>query len=191
MKRIFAILLVVSPVDAQSVAEKTGVNQMLDRAPTGSDVLLELHQFDLFQQGTTDSADKRGDDAVKKLAVAQSDAAEQRDKQLAVLQKKTRLEITFPDEPNVDRSNRLAGLDGAVGENYRANFYSAESTEFEAAISLLTRYSTKPDNDDIRQLAEKQLPVLQDGLKRLQLSALKLRPSGGSDRGHRSGPDAR
>ena len=173
MRWIIAILLATSPACAQSVSEKTGINQMLDRAPTGSDVLLELHQFDLFQQATTDSSDKRGDDAVKKFAVSQSDAAEKRDKQLAVLQKKTRLDITFPDEPNADRSNRLAGIDGAVGEKYLANFYAAESTEFEAAISLLTRYSTKPDNDDIRQLAEKQLPVLRDGLKQLRLSAPK------------------
>jgi hypothetical protein len=136
-------------------------------------VLLKLHQFDLFHQGTTDSSDKRGDEAVKKFAVSQSDAAEKRDKQLAMLQKKARLDITFPDEPNADRSNHLAGLDGAVGEKYLANFYSAESTEFESALSLLTRYSTKPDNDDIRQLAEKQLPVLRDGLKRLRLSAPK------------------
>ena len=173
MKWIIAIFLATSPACAQSVSEKTGINQMLDRAPTGSDVLLELHQFDLFQQATTDSSDKRGDDAVKKFAVSQSDAAEKRDKQLAVLQKKTRLDIAFPDEPNADRSNRLAGLDGAVSEKYLANFYAAESTEFEAAISLLTRYSTKPDNDDIRQLAEKQLPVLRDGLKQLRLSAPK------------------
>ena len=157
-------------------SERQGEDRHQSDAGPGADRvrrLLELHQFDLFQQATTDSSDKRGDEAVKKFAVSQSDAAEKRDKQLAVLQKKTRLDITFPDEPNADRSNRLAGLDGAVGEKYRANFYSAESTEFEAAISLLTRYSTKPDNDDIRQLAEKQLPVLRDGLKQLRLSAPK------------------
>jgi putative membrane protein len=173
MKWIIAFLLTASPVYAQSVGEKTGINQMLDRAPTGSDVLLELHQFDLFQQATTDSSDKRGDDAVKKFAVAQSDAAEKRDKQLAALQKKTHLDITFPDESNVDRSNRLAGLDGAVGEKYLANFYAAQTTEYEAAISLLTRYRERPDNDDIQQFAEKQLSVLQDGLKKLQLAAPK------------------
>jgi putative membrane protein len=173
MKWIIAILLIASPACAQSVGEKIGVNQMLDRAPTGSDVLLELHQFDLFQQSTTDSSDKRGDDAVKKFAVAQSDAADKREKQLTALQKKARLDITFADEPNADRSSRLAGLDGAVGEKYLANFYAAEITEHEAAISLLTRYNTKPDNEDIRALAEKLLPALQGGLKQLQLTAPK------------------
>lgn len=171
--RIIAVLFAASPVYAQSVGEKTGINEMLDRAPTGSDVLLELHQFDLFQQATTDSSDKRGDDAVKKFSIAQSDAAEKRDKQLAVLQKKTRLNITFPDEPNAVRSNRLASLDGAVGQKYLANFYAAENAEYEAAISVLTRYGEKPDNDDIRQFAAKQLPVLQDGVKQLRLAAPK------------------
>jgi len=33
---------------------------------------------------------------------------------------------------------------------------------------MLTRYSTKPDNDDVRQFAKKQLPVLRDGLKQLR-----------------------
>ena len=96
MRWIIAILLATSPACAQSVSEKTGINQMLDRAPTGSDVLLELHQFDLFQQATTDSSDKRGDDAIKKLAVSQSDAAEKRDKQLASFKRRRVSTYLFP-----------------------------------------------------------------------------------------------
>jgi hypothetical protein len=100
MKFTFVLLLLASPAFAQSVVETTGINQMLDRAPTSTDVLLELHQFDLFQQNTTDSADKRGDAAVKKFALAESAAAETRDQLLTSLAKKAALKITFPEEPS-------------------------------------------------------------------------------------------
>jgi putative membrane protein len=170
MKQILvALLLMIAPsAFAQSVGEKTGVNEMLDKPPTGSDVLLGIHQFDLFQQEVADSADKRGDTAIRKFTQAQSDAAETRGHTLDALKKKTGLDVKFPEDPDAMRSNRLGGLDGSVAEGYVRGFYKAETAEHESAISLLKRYLAKPDNDDVRAFAKKQLPVLESGLGQVQ-----------------------
>jgi hypothetical protein len=126
MKIIIAIFLLFTfPVSAQTIGEKSGLNGMLDRPPTGSDVLLELHQFDLFEQNVGDSADKRGDGALRKFAAGKSDAADKRDDQLSGVQKKARLTIELPKEPGTTRANRLGGLDGAVGPVYVRKFYEA------------------------------------------------------------------
>jgi hypothetical protein len=125
------------------LGEKTGVNQILDRAPTGIDVLVELNQFNLFQQSPTSSADKRGDRAVKKFAVSQSNAAEKRDKSLVALAGMAGVKIDYPEDPSVTRANALGGLDGSVAK----------------------RYLSKPDNDAIKIFAEKELPVFEAGLK--------------------------
>jgi putative membrane protein len=171
---IVALLLLAAPsAFAQSISEKTGLNAMLDKPPTSADVLSGLHQFDLFQQEVADSADKRGDDILRKFARALSDAAEKRGKLLAALNTKNGLEVKFPEEPGATRNNRLGGLEGSVADVYVQGFYKAEVTEHDAAISLLKRYLEKPDNDEVRGFAEKQLPILQSGLRQAQQAAPK------------------
>jgi predicted outer membrane protein len=134
---------------------------------------IEVHQFDLFQQSITDSSDKRGDDAVRKSASAQSEAAEKRDKQLTSLARKTALNVEFPDEPSATRNNRLSGLDGLVGEAYVRGFYAAEISEHQTMISLFKRYSVAPDNNDILAFAQSQLPVLEAELAKAQQASLR------------------
>jgi predicted outer membrane protein len=161
-------MLIASPAFGQGIGESTGVNQMLDRAPTGQDLLLEVHQFDLFQQAITDSSDKRGDDAVRKFASAQSDATDKRDKQVTSLARKAGFHIEFTDEPSVTRNDLLSGLDGAVGQAYVKEFYSAEILQHQTAISVLKRYTANPDNDEILAFAKDQLPALEATLKKAQ-----------------------
>jgi len=158
----------LAPAFGQSLGERTGIDAMLERPPTASDVLLELHQFDLFQDGVTDSTDKRGDAGVKKFADTQSDAADTRDQALATLGKKAGLAINFPDEPSLTRGDRLAGLDGSVGQAYVRAFYDAEAAEFTSALSLIDRYLTKPDNPDVAAFAAKIRPGLQRGLTQVE-----------------------
>lgn len=159
------LMLMLTPMAAQTLGEKTGVNAMLDRAPTGSDVLLELHQFDLFEQGADETAQTRGDDALKQYSTSQSNAAGKRDDELAKLSKKAGLNLKFSEQPSQTRSDLLAGLEGSVGPAFVRKYYESQVTEFDAAVSLLQRYLQKPDTDEIKSFATKQLPVLETGQK--------------------------
>ena len=169
MRFVIVLMLIASPALAQDAGESTGVNQMLDRALTGQDLLLDVHQFDLFQQGITDSSDKRGDDAIRKFASAQSDAADTRDKQVASRSKEGRAPYRIHRRAGrVTQNDLLSGLDGAVGQAYVKAFYSAEIQQHQTAISSLKRYTANPDNDAILAFAKDQLPALQASLKKAQ-----------------------
>ena len=167
---IIAVLLAASPVSAQSLGEKTGVNELLDKPPTATDVLLEIHQFDLFQQQVSDSADKRGDDGVKAVSKAASAAAGKRGNELLAVQKKAELKFAFPEDVSQARDNRLGGLSGSVAEVYIKNFYKAQHDEYESVLSTSKRYLAKPDNDVVRAFVEKQVPVLEADLKKLDVA---------------------
>ena len=175
-KILIAFLLLATPASAQSLGEKTGVNQLIDKPPTATDVLLEIHQFDLFQQQVSDSADKRGDDGVKAIAVAEANAAEKRGDALTEMQEKAGLTFKFPEEPSKTRDNRLGGLGGSVAEVYVREFYKAQHAEYDSVLSTLKRYLEKPDNDAVKAFVDKQIPLFEAGLKKIE-AAETLGPS--------------
>lgn len=164
-KSLFAENPYAESLHAQSLGETTGLNAMLGRPPTGADVLLGIHQFDLFEQGLPNTAGMRGNDAARDLADALFSAAEKRDDDLSMLNKSSGLNVNFPDQADLGVTNRLAGLQGAVGQTYLSDFYEDVAAEHETAISLLKRYLEKPDNEQIKSFSQNLLPVLQAGLK--------------------------
>jgi hypothetical protein len=82
-----------------------------------------------------------------------------------MLNKASGLNVKLPDQPDMWVTDRLAGLQGAVGQTYLRDFYEDVAAEHETAISLLKRYMEKPDNEQIKSFSQKLLPALQAGLK--------------------------
>jgi len=156
-----ALLLTAQPTSAETAMEKTGIDSMLGLAPTGADVLTEIHQFDLFEQGADETAQTRGDEALKQFSSDHADAAEKEDKQLEALQKKAGLSVAFPEDPSVTVSNRLAGLQGSVGPSYVRKYYEAQAAEYDSALAVLRRYLEKPDSEAIKSFVEKQIPAFE------------------------------
>ncbi len=167
-KIMLALLLLTTPAAAQSLGEKTGVNELIDRPPTATDVLLEIHQFNLFQSQVADSADKRGDDGIKKLAKDEAALAEKRDDALLGVQDTAGLKFAFPEDVSKARDNRLGGLAGSVAEVFVREYYDAQRAEYESVLSALKRYVAKPDNDLVKAFSEKQIPLLEAGLKTVE-----------------------
>ncbi len=165
---LIALLLSTSPVSAQSLGEKTGVNELMDKPPTATDLLLEMHQFNLFQSQVADSADKRGDDGIKKLAKDEAASAEKRDDALLEIQEKAGLKFAFPEDVSKARDNRLGGLGGSVAEVFVREYYDAQRAEYESVMSALKRYVAKPDNEVVKAFADKQIPLLEAGLKKVE-----------------------
>ena len=175
--RILCIFLLnFGPAAAQSIGEKTGVNQLIDRPPTANDLLLEIHQFDLFQQQASETAENRGDDGVKAIAKAESAAAEKRDEALLEVQKKAGLKFDFPEDTTQKRDNRLGGLSGSVAEVFIRQFYKVQQDEYNSVLSSLRRYLVKPDNDVVRSFAEKQMMVLEANLKKIDAARIQGPP---------------
>ena len=173
---LFIFFLTSGLAAAQSIGEKTGVNQLIDRPPTANDLLLEIHQFDLFQQQASETAENRGDDTVKAIAKAESAAAEKRDDALLEVQKKAGLKFDFPEDTTQKRDNRLGGLSGSVAEIFIRQFYKAQQDEYNSVLSTLRRYLVKPDNDVVSSFAEKQMMVLEANLKKIDAAQMQGPP---------------
>jgi len=163
-----AAILFSTPVLAQTLGEETGMNGMLDRPPTGTDLLIDIHMFDLFEQGADEIAQQRGDDGLREFSSSHAEAAARQDKQLAALGDKAGLAVKFSEDPDITASGRLSGLQGAVGAAFVRQYYEAQASEYDAAVSALRRYLQNPDQDDIKAFAAKQLPSFEAG----QTSAL-------------------
>ena len=169
MFRVLALFLLITlPASAQSLSESTGLNSLIQKPPTAEDLMLEMHQFDLFQLSISDVADKRGDDAIKSLAKTEAAAAEQRGDALIALQKKAGLSFAFPEEVNKARDNRLSGLGGSVAEIFVREYYAAQRAEYDSVLASLKRYVAKPDNDIVQAFAEKQIIMLEASLKKIE-----------------------
>jgi hypothetical protein len=167
MKAAAVLLFVLStvPASAETALEKTGVNGMLGRAPTGADLLTEIHQFDLFEQNADETAQQRGDEGLRQFSRDHASAAQKQDGQLQALKKKAGLRVVFSEEPNVTTSGRLAGLEGSVGAAFVQAYYAAQDAAYDSALSSLRRYLEHPDNDDIKSFAAKQVPLFEASQK--------------------------
>lgn len=160
-----AAVLLCTPVLAQTLGEETGISGMLGRPPTAADLLIDLHQFDLFEQGADEIAQQRGDDSLREFSRSHADAAAGHDKELVALGKKAGLKLEFSEDPDITASDQLAGLQGVVGPAFVREYYEAEASEYDSAVSALRRYLQKPDQDDVRAFAAKQLPAFEAGQK--------------------------
>jgi hypothetical protein len=169
MKLLAVLLILLSTTTlSESIAEATGINAWLGRPPSATDLLAELHELDLFQQGIVYTAQARGGEVARTLAIDLAKAAEQRDSALSDARDKARLKGAFSDELSYSGSNTLAGLQGKVGKSYVRGFYATEASGHKAAISVLERYVAHPDNRPLLAFAQNQLQVL-DG----ELNAVK------------------
>lgn len=161
MKLLAVLLILLSTTTlSESIAEATGINAWLGRPPSATDLLAELHELDLFQQGIVYTAQARGGNVTRALAIELAKAAEQRDNAPSDTRDKTQLKGAFSDQLSYSGSNTLAGLQGKVGESYVRAFYATEISEHKAAIAVLERYVAHPDNRALLAFAPNQLQVL-------------------------------
>ena len=159
MRLLVVVLLFSMSVGTESFGEWSGLNRLLGRPPTGIDVLLQIHQYDLFEQAAAETAGQRGDAALRKLSMSESDAAQTRDDRLAELSERADLNVKLSEEPGLFVSDRLAGLQGSVGASFVHMYYQDQLAEHQSAISLLQRYIAKPDNADVKKFAVKLVPM--------------------------------
>lgn len=132
--------------------------------PTAADVISQLYQFDLFQQNAMDRSDNAPSSDVMTTAVARADAAAQRDKALAELQRRIGTEVPTQRKASTPHAHGIDAVDRTDGPAYVRQFYAAQLAEYELTVALIEHYLRSPDNEDVRGFAAAQLPVLRSEL---------------------------
>ena len=164
-----AILMAAAPAFAQSIPEKTGVNQALGIAPKTQDFVNLAAQSDMLEIESSKLAlAKSESDKTKQFADRMIKDHTATSTELKGLVAGGKVEGTPPsdlDKAHKDKLDRLAKLDG---KDFTRQYNDMQVSAHKDAVSLFERYGKDGENADLKAFAAKHLPHLQEHLKMAQ-----------------------
>jgi putative membrane protein len=171
MKRSLIVagcLLLASPVFAQSVGEKTGVDSVLGIAPSTADFVKEVATSDMFEVASNKLAEDKGNAPEKAFASKMVADHTKTSTELKGLVSSGKVKANLPDALDSSHQSQLDKLKGASGKDFSSDFDSDQVSAHKDAVSLFERYAKGGDNADLKDWAGKTLPTLQHHLQMAQ-----------------------
>ncbi|MDB5652650.1 MAG: hypothetical protein JWQ94_263 [Tardiphaga sp.] len=171
MKRtaiILGSLLLATPVFAQSVGEKTGVNSTLGIAPTTADFVKEVAISDMFEIASNKLAEEKGNSAEKTFAAMMVTDHTKTSTELKAMVKSGTVKEPVPSELDNAHQSKLDKLKGLAGKDFSSSFDSYQVDAHKDAVNLFERYAKGGDNAELKDWAGKTLPTLQHHLDMAQ-----------------------
>jgi putative membrane protein len=161
-------LLVASPVLAQSVGEKTGVNSTLGIAPTTADFVKEVAISDMFEIQSNTLAKDKGNAAEKSFASMMVTDHTRTSTELKGMVGSGKVKAELPAALDNSHQSKLDKLKGETGKDFSSDFDAMQVSAHKDAVSLFERYAKGGDNADLKAWAGKTLPVLKHHLEMAQ-----------------------
>ena len=161
-------LLLASPVIAQSVGEKTGVNSTLGVAPTTADFVKEVATSDMFEIDSSKLAQDKGNAAEKKFASQMITDHTKTTIELKGLVSSGKVKADLPDALDSSHQSMLDKLKGESGKDFSSDYDADQVGGHKDAASLFERYAKGGDNPDLKDWAGKTLPTLKHHLEMAQ-----------------------
>ena len=171
MKReiiVLACVLLASPVLAQSVGEKTGVNSVLGIAPTTADFVKEVAISDMFEIESSKLAEQKGNTQEKSFAQQMVTDHTKTSSELKQMVSGGKVKAELPSTLDSSQQSKLDKLKDASGKDFSSDFDSDQVSAHKDAVSLFERYAKSGDNADLWDWAGKTLPTLQHHLDMAQ-----------------------
>jgi putative membrane protein len=171
MKRVVILLgsvLLVSPVFAQSMGEKTGVNSVLGIAPATADFVKEVAISDMFEIESSKLAEQKGNAQEKSFAQQMITDHTKTSTELKQLVSSGKVKEELPSALDSSHQSKLDKLKDASGRDFSSDFDSDQVSAHKDAVSLFERYAKSGDNADLKDWAGKTLPTLQHHLDMAQ-----------------------
>jgi putative membrane protein len=171
MKREIIVLgcvLLTSPVLAQSVGEKTGVNSVLGIAPATADFVKEVAISDMFEIEASKLAEQKGNAQEKSFAQQMVTDHTKTSSELKEMVSSGKVKAELPSTLDSSQQNKLNKLRDASGKDFSSDFDSNQVSAHKDAVSLFERYAKGGDNADLKDWAGKTLPTLQHHLDMAQ-----------------------
>ncbi|HWJ19026.1 MAG TPA: DUF4142 domain-containing protein [Geobacterales bacterium] len=163
-----ACALITGPAAAQSIGEKTGINEVLGITPSTKDFVKEVATSDMFEMDSSALAEANAtDEATKSFA-----------KQMVTDHEKTTKELTeavgtnpstpIPSELDSSHKSKLEKLKSLTGANFTKTYLDDQVSAHKDAVNLFERYAKGGDNATLKSWAEKTLPTLKHHLEMAQ-----------------------
>ena len=158
-------LLVASPVLAQSVGEKTGVNTALGVSPSTPDFVKQVAISDMFEIESNKLGEQKGNAAEKGFASQMVKDHTKTSNELKELVASGKVKVELPTALDSAHQSKLDKLKSKTGKDFSSDFSSMQKEAHEDAVSLFERYSKGGDNADLKTWADKTLPALKHHLE--------------------------
>ncbi len=156
----FGCLLVASPVLAQSVGEKAGVNSTLGISPSTPDFVKEVAISDMFEIESNKLAQEKGNAAEKSFASQMVQDHTKTSSELKALVSGGKVKAELPAALDSAHQSKLDKLKSKSGKDFSSDFDSMQQDAHKDAVSLFERYAKGGDNADLKNWAGKTLPAL-------------------------------
>jgi len=160
-----AVLLFASPVFAQSIGEKTGVNSVLGVAPKTEDFVKQAAISDMFEIESSKLAQQKADADSKMFAEKMIKDHTETTAELKALVSGGKVKAEIPAEMDSAHKSKLDKLQGLNGDDFDKQYDSDQKAAHKDAVSLFERYAKGGENADLKAFASKHLPHLQEHLK--------------------------
>lgn len=154
---------------AQSIPEKTGVNQALAIAPKMQDFVTIAAQSDMLEIASSKLALQKSDsDKTKTFAQKMIDDHTATSTELKGLVSSGKVKVDAPSALDKAHQEKLDKLAKLQGKDFTKQYDDMQISAHKDAVSLFERYAKDGDNPDLKSFAGKTLPKLQEHLKMAQ-----------------------
>jgi putative membrane protein len=188
MKKILlagaACLVLASPVLAQSMGEKTGVNSAIGISPSTADFVKMAAISDMFEIELSKLAQQRADSSSKTFAAKMIEDHTKTTSELKELVSSGKVKAELPTEMDSAHKSKLEKLQSLNGADFDKQYDSDQVSAHKDAVSMFQRYASGGDNESLKAFASKTLPHLQGHLQSAQQLKTESAPTvgQGSDR---------
>ena len=159
---VAACSMLIFPVFAATVGEKTGINSTLGISPTTKDFVQEAAISDMFEIESSKLATGKLQGSEK--AFADQMITDHTKTSAELGQQAKAANIALPSAMDSKHQKMLDNLKGMSGDNFRKEYFSDQVSGHEDAVSLFKRYAGGGDNAGLKSWAGSTLPALEHHL---------------------------
>jgi putative membrane protein len=164
----FALVLLATPVLAQSMGEKTGVNSALGVAPSTADFVKEAAISDMFEIQSSQIAQERGNASEKPFAAMMINDHQKTSDDIKAMLSSGDVKAELPTVLDGTHQSSLDKLKSLKGSDFSARYDSDQVSGHKDAVSLFERYAKGGENPKLKDWADKTLPTLRHHLEMAQ-----------------------
>ena len=154
-----------TPVVAQSVPEKIGVNSTLGISPSTQDFVTEAANSDMLEIESSKLVAARGDGKDKAFAEQMIKDHTATSKELKALVSSGKVAADLPAAMDKAHGAQLDRLNSQSGSDFTKAYEDMQLAAHKDAVSLFERYAKGGDNAALQAFAAKTLPHLREHLK--------------------------
>jgi putative membrane protein len=161
-------LLLATPVMAQSVGEKTGVNAVVGITPTTQDFVTEAAQSDMFEIQSSKLALNSADAPTKDFAQKMIDDHTKTTSELKAAVGKGEANVTLPTAMSSSQQSMITKLNDLHGADFDKQYHSDQVSAHKDAVSLFQRYGKGGADAGLKDWAATTTSALEHHLEMAQ-----------------------